>query len=316
MKKFLLQIPAILLLSTNILSAYKLDISYQSAKKKFSHCFDQNNDRFLIIHNEKITKNSPGYPLNNYEKYKLNNNSLENFSLFAVFAGHGKSAVISEDLQEQFYTTFYKNYKDCADKTHTYENIKKALQKTAIELDEKSKKNTNNLKIIGSTITCLLLYKNKNNQFVWLTAHAGNSGVIILPTKQGSSIHTTVSHDLNNQKELKRVFSENGVIINGKLGGQLKITRSIGDYARYSYGTLEETKKIPGLTCELEISKEIPAQPGQTALVFSDGLINGQPTYRIFDPCYENQESSDVCKAIMACTGTDNTTAIVIKYKE
>ena len=174
--------------------------------------------------------------------------SIENFNnnvnqmLFELFDGHGGDD-ISNFLQQNF-TQVYKNYLDA----FNYD-IPKSLTHTFKEVDELIKDSLSNLDGMGSTGTIVhLLWENDTTLIVY-TGNVGDSRVSLI--SKNHIIRLSYDHRMSDMNEKERITKSGLEIINGRIGGELMLTRVFGDYEFKQY----EKGKIKGVICEPFLSK-------------------------------------------------------------
>jgi serine/threonine protein phosphatase PrpC len=175
--------------------------------------------------------------------------------IFGVFDGHG-----GKEVAQLVKKYFVKELK--ANKSFTENNMKKALQETFLRIDEicvmtqymaelkelnkVSKKedveieksqpknvysdlfgsmqqNNENIALMtGCTATVCLIHENK----VYF-ANAGDSRVVI--SKNGVAIPMTVDHKPDLEEEKNRIYKAGGTVTDGRVNGNLNLSRSLGD---------------------------------------------------------------------------------------
>jgi len=89
----------------------------------------------------------------------------------------------------------------------------------------------------GTTAT-IALVRNEKHEKVLYIANVGDSKAIIV-TQNGTE-QTTYDHKGTDQSEIDRIVSEGGFILRGRVGGQLAVTRALGDHHLKSCGVSNE----------------------------------------------------------------------------
>ena len=266
----------------------KFTSSHNHSFKEFSLCQFQNKinreymeDRFSILVN---------FP-----------HKEQNKSLFAIFDGHGGNQ-ISHYLMNNFFSVFLK-----FSEKYNNQNYEKIFQKTFSHLDDEIKK-IQNSQTIGSTATIILLTKEMDQilgpQKVIYSVNLGDSNCQLINKNGYKKI--TYEHRCNDDMEEKRI--KKGNIINGRVGGNISVTRSFGDFNMREFGLISEPY----------INKILVNDNEKNFLVLaSDGVWDFIGEEELFYSCFNNDDSYDICKKIMEKAkengSTDNMTLIVIK---
>ena len=141
---------------------------------------------------------------------------------------------------------------------------------------------------MGSTATIILLTKEMDQilgpQKVIYCANLGDSNCQLI-NKNG---YKTYEHRCNDDMEEKRI--KKGNIINGRVGGNISVTRSFGDFNMREYGLISEPyiNKI----CVNDNEKNF-------LILASDGVWDFIGEEALFYSCFHNDDSYDICKKIM-----------------
>lgn len=87
------------------------------------------------------------------------------------------------------------------------------------------------LKLVGAsesgTTCCLVFIKNNGGHRSVHVANLGDTRAVL--SMQGIAKRVTVDHKTSNPSEQERVKKEGGLILKGRVAGQLAITRALGD---------------------------------------------------------------------------------------
>jgi len=172
-----------------------------------------------------------------------------NSSLFAVFDGHGGTEV-AKYCAKYFGDELKKNKKFSSES-----NIEEALKDTFIKIDEmltapegqaelKTLKNDNDGSdsFAGCTANVTLIHKN-----VVYCANAGDSRTILWSNKK--VIPLSEDHKPDNEIEKTRISKAGGFIIEGRVNGNLNLSRALGDL---------EYKKNPALRPAEQLISPMP----------------------------------------------------------
>lgn len=143
-------------------------------------------------------------------------------SFFAVFDGHGGhrvSFIIAKKLSRQILKQI---------KSHDYKDYKTALIKGYKKLDKKLEK-LSNLKnnfanSCGSTAVSVLIDKHS----LYLS-NLGDSRALLC-SSEGKVIFATEDHKPINASEMKRIYDNDGFVMNRRVNGDLAVSRAFGDF--------------------------------------------------------------------------------------
>jgi len=98
------------------------------------------------------------------------------------------------------------------------------LKKTYLETDARMKP-----QVPGhhgcTSVTCLITGKGENRHL--FTANAGDACAVLC--REGKAVNLSEEHKAT-ESEVKRIQSAGGFIVNGRVNGQIMITRSLGDH--------------------------------------------------------------------------------------
>jgi serine/threonine protein phosphatase PrpC len=164
----------------------------------------------------KDTMEDKGKSIENY-------NENENNSLFILFDGHNGDQV-SKYCQNHFDIILRKNLSNKSLST------KRAITKTFQELDNELKEK--GFVHVGSTGTCLYLTEENGKKIIY----CGNIGDTRC-TLYGKRVERlTVDHRVDDIREKDRIINAGGFIMNGRVNGQLMLTRVFGDFEFKTFG--------------------------------------------------------------------------------
>ena len=200
----------------------------------------------------------------------LNFNNNPNELLLELFDGHGGENV-SCYLQKN-YAKIYKKYL-----YETKNNIVDSFSMSFNHIDEDIK-NQPNVENQGSTGTIIHIIREKNNRLFIFNANVGDSRASLISAKK--IIRLSQDHRTDDKDERKRVISEGGLIMNGRVNGELMLTRSFGDFdfkpnkKNVKYINSEIIRFRRGVICEpfvtqIEIDQSIS---NQFLFLASDGV--------------------------------------------
>ena len=79
----------------------------------------------------------------------------------------------------------------------------------------------------SGTTCCLAFVKNNGNNKIVHVANLGDTRAVL--SRGGMARRVTIDHKTSNESEQARIKKEGGLILKGRVGGQLAITRALGD---------------------------------------------------------------------------------------
>ena len=229
---------------------------------------------------------------------QLNNN---NYDIFGVFDGHGGKEV-SQFVKNHFIEEFMKN------KNTKYENISESLIETFLKMDEllrtkegkeelsrlnklsraeddeqdkKDKKNSGNdfykyldpknldncdiANITGCT-ACVSIVDEKNKKIFF--ANAGDSRAVIC--KMGVGYQMSHDHKPDWAKEKNRIYKSGGWVNEGRIKGNLNLSRSLGDFEYKQDKNLSAKDQM--ITAYPEINIELLDDTCEFIILACDGI--------------------------------------------
>ena len=229
----------------------------------------------------------------------LNFNNDPNKLLFCLFDGHGGDEV-SSYLQKNF-GKIMKKY------IYEIENEEINFEKLFEEIDEEFK-NCKYYKM-GSTATIVYITQEiVNNKKKLYCINIGDTRCILT--------HTTGSRKLSyddlvdDEKEYNRIINEGGYIKNGRVNGQLMISRAFGDWEYKSYGVI----------CTPHVTKIDITDKCKYIIMASDGIwdvLDDLDVYKL-SLIAENSENlcNDIIQDALDKDSTDNLSCFAIKLND
>ena len=145
------------------------------------------------------------------------------YSKFCILDGHGGDTV-AKFVKEHYLDILKGALSDKTTNLTIPEIIKHSIDKIENEVQKIESKDC------GSTF-CGILFDLKQKK-LW-TINVGDSRALkmrLSNTKQVEFNFLTAEHKTSNQDELKRIEAVGGSIINGRLAGNLMVTRALGDF--------------------------------------------------------------------------------------
>jgi len=111
----------------------------------------------------------------------------------------------------------------------------------------------------GCTATVALVRRHQSTGVTLHVANVGDSRAVLVG--EGSAKRVSTDHRANDPAEARRVVEEGGVVRHGRVGGQLSVSRSLGDHHLKSVGV----SCVPDVcSCEVGV--------GHALVIASDGL--------------------------------------------
>jgi len=232
----------------------------------------------------------------NMEDAHISNGELDaDASLFAVFDGHG-GAEVAKFCSKNFgaelkKTTEYKEGKYEAALKRTFLIMDELLvtpegQKQLRALAEKDTSESN----AGCTANVILIKDKK----IYI-ANAGDSRSLLY--KNGKVTRLSEDHKPDNEIERQRISNAGGFIIDGRVNGNLNLSRAIGDL---------EYKKNPKLKPEEQL---ISAMPDVKVIP-----LEGDDTYILMgcDGVWEILSDDEICKFVKDRLASERTISTVL----
>ena len=126
---------------------------------------------------------------------------------------------------------------------------------------------------------------------------------------KGKAVRMTTDHKGIEPTEIDRVRKVGGHIINGRVGGQLAVTRSLGDFAM----------KNCGVTSAPEIQRKQVFPGDEFVIIATDGLWDVVDDQQAIDIVKDENTQSDGAQKLiqiaMDSGSTDNITVMIINLK-
>lgn len=250
-----------------------------------------------------------------------------NSSLFAVFDGHG-GCEVAKYCAKYFGDELKKNKK-----FSTESNIEEALKETFLKMDEmlvtpegmaevKTLKNDNDGSdsFAGCTANVILILKG----VVWC-ANSGDSRTILWSNKK--VIALSEDHKPDNEIEKARISKAGGFIIEGRVNGNLNLSRALGDLEYKKNPALKPAEQL--ISAMPDVSKRV-LKPEDTFLVMGcdgiweilsmeeicqvaeHGLTKASKITEVAEEILDKGLATDTSQGI----GCDNMSAIVIKLHQ
>jgi len=227
----------------------------------------------------------------------LNFNNNPNEILLELFDGHGGENV-SCYLQKNF-SKVYKRFL-----FETKNDIVNSFSMSFNQIDEDIKKQPQ-VENQGSTGTIIHIIRDKNNRLFVFNANVGDSRASLISTKK--IIRLSQDHRTDDKEERIRIISEGGLIINGRVNGELMLTRSFGDF------DFKQNKK--NIKNNIDISrfrKGVICEPFVTQIEI-DQSINNQFLFLASDGVWDVISEEEIQQLIKVNNDTKCLSSVIIE---
>ena len=137
---------------------------------------------------------------------------------FAVFDGHGGSEAV-DYCKTRMHEEFRKSISENPD------DIKTAFVNCFAKID-------NQLRLVGATTSgttaTVCFIRKEGHQKVLYAANVGDSKAVLFSTHEAEQI--SYDHKGTDYNEIDRIISGGGILIRGRVAGQLAVSRALGDF--------------------------------------------------------------------------------------
>jgi len=235
--------------------------------------------------------------------YKVVDNYLgdPNKGLFTLYDGHGGPDV-ARYSKERFPDIFSK----CL--TESNHNVKNALMTSFSKLDDEVKLGLSDN--MGSTMSVVYITQeteHNTSKNVVYCANAGDSRVVLV-SKDGVK-RLSYDHKCSDFSEINRIRQNGGIIIEGRVLGQLILSRAIGDHSLKRFGVI----------CTPHVNKHMLTENDRYIVIASDGLWDVVNDYDLLRLVNNNsnmnltQLTQFLVKHALDNGSTDNISCMVLK---
>lgn len=195
------------------------------------------------------------------------------WSLFAVYDGHGGRNEV-DYCEAKLHDVVLAELRDLGPgaKTNAQGALTNAFKKIDGQLAMLGAWNS------GCTATVALAHR-QGNGLVLYVANVGDSRAVIVGGPSGAR-RVSVDHRACDPEEAKRVAQDGGIVRHGRVGGQLSVSRSLGDHHLKSSGV----SCIPDVSC-----CSVPCD-GDALVIASDGLwdaLSDEDAGQVVNACIE-----------------------------
>ena len=238
--------------------------------------------------------------LNHREYMEDTGIAIENFKndpnkiLFGLFDGHGGDQV-SKFLQQNFLL-YMKQLPPSPNIFQNFVNLFKILDEKIKDL---------NCPDVGSTATIVYIERQNNKKYLYCV-NVGDSRCIIINKK--GIMRLSKDDRIDDPKEKERIINSGGIIYNGRIGGILMLSRSLGDWG----------VKRHGVSCEPHIAKIEINEDDLCLIIASDGVWDFMKEDDFKVLMDKKLNALDVCKDIIIQSirngSSDNISCFVINF--
>ena len=228
----------------------------------------------------------------------LNFNNDYNKLLFCLFDGHGGDKV-STYLQKHFGEKMKAYINISGDEEIDFEKLFK-------EIDEEF--NHFQYYKIGSTATIIYITKDLNNKIILYCINVGDTKCILTQTNGSRKL----SYDdlVNDQNEHNRIIKDGGYIKNGRVCGELMISRAFGDWESKQYGVI----------CSPHVTRLEINENSKYIILASDGVWDVLDDLDVYKFSLTAENSKKLCDDIIQNSldreSSDNISCFVIKLND
>ena len=157
----------------------------------------------------------------------------------------------------------------------------------------------------GST-ACVAVVRQEMGQRVVYVANVGDTRAVM--SKNGLSERMSYDHKGLDQAEVDRVRQGGGIILDGRVGGSLAITRAFGDHSL----------KKDGVIAKPFIKKHVLRSSDKYLVIASDGVWDVLEDQDAINYCKDEFNSKEIAQAIVKAAldkgSKDNTSCMIVKF--
>ncbi|CAD8157051.1 unnamed protein product [Paramecium octaurelia] len=252
----------------------------------------------------------------------------QDLSIFGVFDGHGGKEV-AQFVEKHFIEELQKN------KNFKDQKFEDALRETFLKMDEllltpEGQKEINQIKggdddvsYAGCTANVALFHKN-----TLYVANAGDSRSVLC--RNNTNYDMSVDHKPDNYEEKQRIERANGFVSDGRVNGNLNLSRALGDLEYKRDSKLRPNEQL--IIALPDIKKVELNQTDKFLLMGCDGVFetldhqdllkfinqklgNQQVTPQLLGRVAEDLLDNLIAPDTSAGTGCDNMTTLIIYLK-
>ena len=217
-----------------------------------------------------------------------------NQGYFAVFDGHG-----GKEAVEYCKNRLHEELKKCI-KSYPAD-IPKALTKCFKKVDDQLR--LAGAITAGTTATVCLIRKETHKKVLYI-ANVGDSKAVLITTNGSEQL--SYDHKSIDQGEIDRIINSGGLIMRGRVGGQLAVTRALGDHHL----------KTSGVSCVPHIIRRVITHNEICLILASDGIWDNvhYNTIRIPKSKSSFDIASDLVHKAINTGSQDNICALILCF--
>ncbi|KAG0165119.1 Protein phosphatase 2C 2 [Apophysomyces sp. BC1034] len=238
-----------------------------------------------------------------------------NASFFAVFDGHGGSAVAKYSSENLYKKVFGSD-------AFQRGRYREALRRSYMEIDQDLRTDPQYTEeTSGCTAIAALVTKND----VLFVSNAGDSRAVI-STSNGRAIALSQDHKPNNQKEAERIKKAGGHVEYGRVNGSLALSRALGDLEFKQNTQLPPEKQA--VTAEPDIIEHELTNSDEFVVIACDGIwdcmTNQEVVNFVRQKLGEKKLLKSICEDLMdnclasypemSGIGCDNMTVVIVAF--
>ena len=231
------------------------------------------------------------------DKY-MNDNTK---GLFCLYDGHGGSEPVKYVCERvpEIFSKFLNETKN---------NIEKSLVYTFQKIDDELKLYSDS-ENVGTTACLIYIYKDADiitgGRKTIYCANIGDTRSVLL--NNSSFKRMSYDHKCTDESEVARIRKVGGIVFNGRVFGQLALSRALGDHAMKKYGVI----------CTPYINKHILTEKDKYIVICSDGVWDVLSDGDVFDISTKIKTSEELSSVIVNTAiekgSRDNISCIAIK---
>ena len=236
-------------------------------------------------------------------------NGNPNMGLFAIFDGHG-GGEIAKYLKKRLPEVIAKNLPPTNNSDDYNYDIENTIINSFHKVDEEIKM-TSESEYMGSTAVVVFISRERDqtsplkSKKVIYCANVGDSRCVLVSNSGVKRL--SFDHKASDTSEIERVKKSGGIIFNGRVFGQLIITRAFGDNSLKRYGVIVTPY----------ISKNFISDKDKYIILASDGVWDVIQDDELFKLSQSISNSDEFAKLIIKTSllrgSQDNISCIVIK---
>ncbi|TNV77146.1 hypothetical protein FGO68_gene6618 [Halteria grandinella] len=217
--------------------------------------------------------------------------------IFSIFDGHGGRQV-ADHCQERIGEELHKEILKAQQN-----DLSNVLEQVFLKIDNECRlidaDNT------GST-ACVAVTRVEKGQRVLYVANLGDTRAVI--SNNGTAERLSYDHRGTDPVEIDRIKSVGGIIVDGRVGGSLALTRAFGDH----------NQRKNGVIAKPYIKKHVLRGSDKFLIIASDGVWDSMEDHEAVKYCREESNAKEIAQAIVKGAiekgSKDNTSCLVVRF--